>query len=83
MGNSQIQNFNDLYEYMDTTKYKNANIIGYVYSINNSELKDYYQLKISIGNQSNNQFVIEPNLIESEFKNIKDIIGTKIEIKQI
>ena len=83
MGNSQIQNFNDLYTYMDTTKDKNANIIGYVYSINKSELKNYYQLKISISNQSNNQFVIEPNLIESEFKNIKDIIGTKIEIKQI
>ena len=83
MGNSQIQNFNSLYAYMDTTKNKNANIIGYVFSINKSELEGYYKLKISIGNQTNNQFIIEPNLIESEFKNIKDIIRTKIEIKQI
>ena len=80
MGNSDIKSFNELYNFIDSNSIDNAKLICYVNSINKSELGDYYQLKISLGNEINNQFIIEPSLIENKFNNINDIIGRKINI---
>ena len=80
MGNSEIKAFNELYNFMDSNLNDNAKLICYVNSINKSELEDYCQLKISLDNETNNQFIIERSLIENKFKNINDIIGRKINI---
>ena len=81
MGNDQINNYSNLYDLMDKDVV-NHSIICHIHSIKKSNIEDYFQLSLLLDNEINNQFLVDSNFFEDNFKNMNEVKGIKLEIIQ-